>query len=108
MLLLGRWVRGNPLLFSLPSPALEASRPIVHFLGFRASPKIPTSDVSLRQAPKRSFKMIGFSFEIAGFSFKMIGFSFKIVGFSFKMAGFGFKMIGFNFKNQFWLQNDPF
>ena len=30
------------LYISLPSPALEASRPIVHFLGFRASPKIPT------------------------------------------------------------------
>ena len=42
MLFLGRWVRSNPLLFSLPSPALEVSRPIVHFLGFTASPKIPT------------------------------------------------------------------
>ena len=42
MLLLGRSRRGNPIYISLPSPALEASRPIVHFLGFRASPKIPT------------------------------------------------------------------
>ena len=42
MLLLGRWVRGNPFFFSHPSPALEASHPIVHLLGFRASPKIPT------------------------------------------------------------------
>ena len=42
MLLLGRWVRGDPFLFSHPSPALEVSRPIVHLLGFRASPKIPT------------------------------------------------------------------
>ena len=50
MLLLGRWVRGNPLFFFLPSPALEVSRPIVHLLGFRVSPKIPTSDVCLRQA----------------------------------------------------------
>ena len=98
MLLLGRWVRGNPFLFSLPSPALEVSRPIVHFLGFRASPKIPTSDVCLRQAPKCSFKMIGFSFEIVGFSFKIIGFSLKMVGFSFKLAGFNFKMIGFSFR----------
>ena len=98
MLFLGRWVRGNPPLFSHPSPALEASRPIVHFLGFRASPKIPTSDVCLRQAPKCSFKMIGFSFEMAGFTFKRIGFSFKMVGFSFKMAGFSFKMIGFSLK----------
>ena len=104
MLLLGRWVRGNPPFFSHPSPALEVSRPIVHFLGFRASPKIPTSDVCLRHAPKCSFKMIGFSFEMAGFSFKMIGFSFKMVGFSFKMAGFSFKisvclkMANFGFK----------
>ena len=42
MLLLGRWVRGNPFFFSHPSPALEASHPTVHLLGFRASPKIPT------------------------------------------------------------------
>ena len=54
MLFLGRWVRGNPFLFSLPSPALEVSHPIVHLLGFRASPKIPTSDVFLRQASKWS------------------------------------------------------
>ena len=98
MLLLGRSRRGNPIYISLPSPALEASRPIVHFLGFRASPKIPTSDVCLRQAPKCNFKIIGFNFEMAGFSFKMISFRFKMVGFSFKMAGFNFKMIGFSFK----------
>ena len=42
MLLLGRWVRGDPFLFSHPSPALEVSHPIVPLLGFRASPKIPT------------------------------------------------------------------
>ena len=88
------WAAGcaaTPFLFSLPSPALEVSRPIVHLLGFRASPKIPTSYVCLRQAPKRSFKTIGFSFKMVGFSFKMVGFSFKMVGFSFKMADFSFK-----------------
>ena len=41
-----------PFLFSLPSPALEVSRPIVHLLGFRASPKIPTSDVFFKQGYK--------------------------------------------------------
>ena len=91
-------MRGNPLLFSHPSPALEVSRPIVHLLGFRASPKIPTSYVCLRQAPKCSFKMIGFTFEMAGFSFKMIVFSFKMVGFSVKMVDFSFNMVGFSFK----------
>ena len=77
MLCLGRWVRGNPFLFSLPSPALEVSRPIVHLLGFRASPKIPTSDAGLRQAFKFSFKIVRFSFKMAGFSFKMVDFSLK-------------------------------
>ena len=89
MLLLGRWVRGNPILFSLPSPVLEVSRPIVHLLGFRASPKIPTSDVFSGQASK----MVGFSFKMVGFSFKMVGFSFKMVGFSFKMVGLSCKMV---------------
>ena len=101
MLFLGRWVRGNPFLFSLPSPALEVSRPTVHLLGFRASPQIPTSDVCLRQASKMAgfnFKIIIFSFEIGDFSVKMAGFSFKVAGFSFKMAGFSFNMAGFSFK----------
>ena len=101
MLLLGRSVRGNPLLFSLPSPVLEVSRPIVHLLGFRASPKIPTSNVFLRQASKWSvfcFKKADFSFKMAGFSFKMVGFSFKMVDFSFKMVDSSFKMAGFRFK----------
>ena len=53
MLFLGRWVRGNPLLFSLPSPALEVSRPIVHLLGFRAGPKIPTFSLVGPRPPQR-------------------------------------------------------
>ena len=77
MLLLGRSVRGNPLLFSFPSPALEVSRPIVHLLGFRASPQIPTSDVCLKQASK----MVGLRFKIATVSFTMVGSSFNMVGF---------------------------
>ena len=52
MLFLGRWVRGSPFLFSHPSPVLEVSRPIVHLLGFRANPKIPTSDVFSKQSSK--------------------------------------------------------
>ena len=61
LLFLGRWARGNPFLFSHPSPALEVSRPIVHLLGFRASPKIPTPEVFLKQASK----MVGLSFKLS-------------------------------------------
>ena len=50
-----------PFLFSLPSPALEVSRPIVHLLGFRASPKIPTSDVFFKQGCNFTFKRVTFS-----------------------------------------------
>ena len=70
MLLLGRWVRGNPLLFFLPSPILEVSRFIVHLLGFRAGPQIPTSALCLKQA----FEMAGFSWKIVNFSFNMVDF----------------------------------
>ena len=72
--------------FSLPSPALEVSRPIVHLLGFRASPKIPTSDMCLKQAPIFNFKMVDFSFKMADFSFKMVGFSFTMAVCSFWLA----------------------
>ena len=70
MLFLGRWVRGNPPLFSHPSPALEVSRPIVHLLGFRASPKIPTSDVFFKQGHNVRFKMVNFSFKMMLLAFK--------------------------------------
>ena len=46
-------MRGNPLLFSLPSPALEVSRPIVHLLGFRAGPTIPTFSLVEPRPPQR-------------------------------------------------------
>ena len=97
----------QPSFFSLPSPVLEVSRPIVHLLGFRAGPQIPTSDVCLKQASKMvgfslkivkfSFKMVDFNVKMAGFSFKMAGFSFKMAGFSFKIGGFSFKIAGFSF-----------
>ena len=61
------WAAGcaaAPFLFSLPSPALEVSRPIVHLLGFRASPKIPTSDVFFKQGCNFTFKRVTFSFTI--------------------------------------------
>ena len=80
----------QPFYLSLPSPALEVSRPIVHLLGFRASPKIPTSDVCLRHQARSKF-----GFKIVDFSFKMVGFSFKMVGFSFKMVSFSFEMVRF-------------
>ena len=90
----------QPFYLSLPSPALEVSRPIVHLLGFRASPKIPTSDVCLRHqaGSKFGFKIVGFSFKMVGFSFKIVDFNFKMVSFSFEMVRFSFKMVGLSCK----------
>ena len=90
----------QPFYLSLPSPALEVSRPTVHLLGFRANSKIPTSDVCLRHpaGSKFGFKIDDFSFKMVGFSFKIVDFSFKMVNFSFEMVGFSFKMVGLSCK----------